>query len=170
MSDFVTVTVLGDKQTIARLRATPAAVMDALRKATATSAFALEARVKRKLSGDVLKVRSGNLRSSVNTQITEGTNSIRASVGTGVKYAAIHEYGGTIKHPGGTAYFVGVGNLAVFVANRNPLSNKLPRTKPHDIPMPERSFLRSSLREEKDAIRDRYKRELVKVLKTGKAA
>ena len=53
--------------------------------------------VTQKLSGQVLKVRTGTLRSSIVPILAhmEG-RVIMAGVGTGVKYARIHEFGGTI--------------------------------------------------------------------------
>ena len=64
-------------------------------------------------------------------------------VGSNLEYARIHELGGVIKHPGGTPYFIKDGEL-VFV--RKGTSNTLPVTKPHDIPMPARPYLRPALR------------------------
>lgn len=67
-------------------------------------------------------------------------------VGTSKPYARIHNRGGTINHPGGTAYFV-KGGKAVFVRNvtakrYNEIFNrKMKRTKPHKIKIPQRKFL-----------------------------
>lgn len=59
-----------------------------------------------------------------------------------VKYAAIHEFGGVIEHPGGTPYFIAESGLAVFVSKDHPDAADLPRTKPHQITMPARPYLR----------------------------
>jgi phage gpG-like protein len=70
-------------------------------------------------------------------------------VGNTLKYAGIHNRGGTINHPGGTAYFPKAGK-AVFVKNAtakryNKLYKKeMPRTKPHPIPIPQRKFIGAS--------------------------
>jgi hypothetical protein len=62
---------------------------------------------------------------------------------TEIKYALIQELGGTIQHPGGTAYYIDEETgLAHFVANDSPLSEGLPRTKPHEIVIPARPYLR----------------------------
>ena len=45
------------------------------------------------LSGQVLKNRTGNLRTSINYKVQESGSSIVAAVGTNIVYAAIHEYG-----------------------------------------------------------------------------
>jgi phage gpG-like protein len=70
-----------------------------------------------------------------------------AGGGAGIPYAKIHEFGGTIHHPGGTAYFIGQDGMATFVSNASALADRLPRTKPHSIPIPERSYMRSAFEE-----------------------
>lgn len=58
-------------------------------------------------------------------------------------YAAAMELGATIAHPGGTAYYIDEDTgLARFVATKSPLSEGLPRTKPHEIVIPPHPFLR----------------------------
>lgn len=56
---------------------------------------------------------------------------------------AVHEFGTTINHPGGTPYFIKENGLAQFVSKEK--GSKLPKTKPHQIVIPSRSFLRDSL-------------------------
>lgn len=51
-------------------------------------------------SDDVLHVRTGRLRSSITPEVKESGNQILISLGTGVPYGAIHEYGGAILHGG----------------------------------------------------------------------
>jgi phage gpG-like protein len=59
-------------------------------------AVMLAAKVKsEKLSGQVLKVRTGTLRRSIHAQTFETTDSIYATVGTNVAYGGVHEYGWT---------------------------------------------------------------------------
>jgi phage gpG-like protein len=71
---------------------------------------------------------------------------ISQTVGTNVKYAGIHEFGGEIQHPGGTAYFPDKTGQLRWVSNAA-ARPEMPRTRAHKIPMPERSFLRSGLRD-----------------------
>lgn len=59
-----------------------------------------------------------------------------------VEYALAHELGATIEHPGGTAYMIGDDGKAVFVSNDSPAAAELPRTKPHQIVLPARPYLR----------------------------
>jgi phage gpG-like protein len=103
-----------------------------------------------KLSGSPLNRRSGRLSSSVHAvdQSDADKVSAGAAAGAGVPYAKIHEYGGTINHPGGTAYFVSaLLGRTFFVSNASAIAASLPRTQPHSIEMPERSYMRSGLRD-----------------------
>lgn len=118
---------------------------------------ALMDRVTAKLSGPVLKIVTGNLKASIVQEVTDDGDILvgRVFSNASVKYAAIHEFGGVIEHPGGTAYFPNKAGLIRFISNaaaENLDELTLPRTRPHDIPMPERSFLRSSLTEMKAQI------------------
>lgn len=63
-----------------------------------------------------------------------------------IKIAAAHEFGATIKHPGGTAYrtfAVGGTVKAIFVSNKEakPFDR---RTAAHTIEIPERPFMRQT--------------------------
>lgn len=70
-----------------------------------------------------------------------------------LRYGLLHEYGGTIPHPGGTPYIVVEGGKAVFVSIGKAqeieakTGRKLPVTKPHSITMKARPFLRPGLRQ-----------------------
>lgn len=69
--------------------------------------------------------------------------------GTPVAYvAAIQEYGATFMHPGGTRYVVGKDGMATFVSNNftGPVHGI---TGPHQITIPPRSFMRSTITEKK---------------------
>lgn len=56
-----------------------------------------------------------------------------------IPYARIHEFGGTINHPGGTPYFIGKDGKAKFVSKAK--GSDLPRTKPHPIEIPARPYI-----------------------------
>lgn len=91
-----------------------------------------------KLQGQVLHHRSGKLSGHVTTKLDVTDHKIESRVGVfaGVPYARIHEYGGTI--------------------NRTKADGT-----PYHIKMPERSYLRSSLKEKSEG----YAKRLLKVLK-----
>jgi phage gpG-like protein len=133
----------------------------------------LQAYVKgEKLSGQVLKNRTGNLRRAITEQATKTADAIMGIVGVApnaAAYAAIHEFGGTIHIPAVE------GTLMVFPSKGAPPTrfsksgkalkglkgfsfDQLVFTTKHrafDVKMPERSYMRSSLRENKNAFLSR---------------
>lgn len=94
-----------------------------------------------KLSGQVLKRRSGNLSSNINPLTIVTSNQVIGSVGTNVFYAKYHEFGGTFDVPG---YFrrprKGTSGKRMGVGGTDAIE-----VLPHTVTFPERSFLRSSL-------------------------
>lgn len=62
---------------------------------------------------------------------------------TMAELGAVHEFGATINHPGGTPYLIKEDGTAQFVSKDK--GKKLPKTKPHEIVIPTRSFLRMPL-------------------------
>lgn len=62
---------------------------------------------------------------------------------TMAELGAIHEFGATIEHPGGTPYYTDENGKTVFVSKDK--GADLPKTKPHTIIIPTRSFLRMPL-------------------------
>lgn len=88
-----------------------------------------------------LLVKSGRLRRSIRIIRTLPSS---VTVGSDVPYAEIHNNGGTIRHPGGTAYLV-IGGRAVFITNKKAATMKgAKRTKAHEIPIPRRRFIGKS--------------------------
>lgn len=112
---------------------------------------ALETWPKRKNDNDpgrgvLIGKQSGHLFKDIRV-LSRTENSV--TVGTTLPYARIHNEGGTINHPGGTAFFMKDGKAA-FISNRkaNALAtagHKLPRTKAHQIRIPKRKFLGQSV-------------------------
>lgn len=154
----LTVKIVGKEEAIVRLKAMGPAIQDRVDKALLALGYDLrEHIVKDKLSGQVLKRRSGRLSGNIDVSpITVQGTKHTVKVGTNVEYAAIHEYGGTIHHPGGTPYFIiRSTGLARFVRKDNPYAWRLAATRAHLITMPERSFLRSALADMTPEIRER---------------
>ncbi len=93
-----------------------------------------------------LMLRSGALMRSIRRTRTTATSTTIQAGGSHVPYAEIHNEGGTINHPGGTAYFP-KNEKAVFVSNETAkrfeyrYKHKLPRTEPHQIPIPKRQYM-----------------------------
>jgi len=97
--------------------------------------------------GTLIGKGSGHLFRDV--RILSRTNN-SVTVGTTLPYAKIHNDGGEIAHPGGTAFFKTKGGDLVWVSNKvadrlATAGRKLPRTKPHAINIPQRKFLGKSV-------------------------
>lgn len=166
----ISYTITGADKAIGDMAAKGPAISAAAIDAVTRLTYELEAYVKsQKLSGSPLHVRSGNLRNSVNSQFSTAAGQYTGSVGTGIAYGAIHEFGGVIQmhmKPGIVRLRTDVKgnlmrqmkagietNLAIFAK----ASHKRVREVAHEgadytITMPERSFLRSSLRENRERI------------------
>jgi phage gpG-like protein len=104
-------------------------------------------------------VRSGTLRRSITARVTETGGTIRGTVGTNLAYARIHEFGGPINHPGSVAR---EGGMLRFEIGGRVLFRK--RTLPHVIRIPERSFLRSALRDRREAFFAAVRATIARVL------
>ncbi|OMR00741.1 hypothetical protein AQ718_12655 [Burkholderia pseudomallei] len=113
-------------------------------------AIALQGRVVAdKLSGQVLNVRTGRLRRSINQAVTTTDTTITGVVSTPVEYAPAHEYG-----------FLGVVTVKehlrqVTQAFGKPLKTPVTATvreHPMHMHFPPTSFLRSALKEMHDEI------------------
>lgn len=96
-----------------------------------------------KLSGQVLNVRSGRLRRSINQRVVVSAGRVEGTVGTNVEYAAGHEYG-----------FKGQVSVKAHMrmikqAFGKSITPRLVqvRAHPREMDLPERSFLRSALRD-----------------------
>lgn len=160
----VTIQVVGSAEVAARVQQMGSAARAILYAKMGELSILLQEHVTAKLSGEVLNIRTGNLKASIVQDVVDDGDTITGRVYSNatVKYAAIHEFGGIIKHPGGTPYLIfemngkSGGGQAFFIskaaAAAAPDPTTIPVTKPHDIPMPERSFLRSSLTEMKSQL------------------
>jgi phage gpG-like protein len=128
----------------------------------------LQARVKEKLSDDVLHVRTGTLRRSINRSVTAMEDGVEAVVGTNIEYAPIHEYGfhGEVsvreharRITTGSRVESTLDKIRIArtmrhgelgpASRRTRFVNGVSIVKAHTMQMnmPERSFLRSALRE-----------------------
>ena len=144
-------TLDGLEDASARLEAYPAALAAALDAKAAELAAALVDLVQNdKLSGAVLNAKSGALARSIVATVDDASTNVAVSiVSSDIKYAAIHEYGGAIPPQEilpdkAKALAFMIGGKQTFAARVN-----LPA-----ITMPERSYMRSSLAEMADEIRD----------------
>jgi len=132
-----------------------------------------QAKVKQKLSGSVLHVRTGVLRNSIASEIVVTDDSVVGSVGTRIKYGRIHEYGfrGIVtigQHVRRSkaqidkatySYTNKFGRSVTKVRQTGKLGKStgviLVRQHQRMANFPERSFLRSTLREMASSARQR---------------
>ena len=112
------------------------------------------------LSGQILAVRTGALKSSIDLQIDQDNDRISATVSSNSRYASVHEYGF-------------VGTVAVKASLRriteafgHPISEKTINVGPYRrrMELPERSFMRSALEDMDPAIRDEVEAALLEAL------
>jgi phage gpG-like protein len=134
----------GDQQVIASIKDMGPKVTAAAKDSISRSSFKVLARAKQKVSGEVLRNRTGTLRRAINARILANEWQIVGTVGIKLSYAAVHEFGfkGTVTVP---------AHLRMMrVAWGRPV--KQPRqimvgAHAMKMNMPERSYLRSSLKE-----------------------
>lgn len=137
------VTLVGKEQYVARMTAMPGRIHNELLGEITNLSSDLETYIKDdKLLGQVLNQRSGRLRSSIHSDVTDAATLITGRVFSAapMPYAAIHEYGGII--PAHTIYPVKAAALRFIMGGQTVFAMK---ANIPDIDMPERSFMRSAL-------------------------
>ena len=99
-----------------------------------------------------LRILKGNLfrsfsRGDINNiyKVNSSGTTFQIEYGSSVKYALIHEYGGTINHPGGSPYIIGEGGKAYFVKKSYSGEREVKFTKAHSISMPARPYFAPAL-------------------------
>lgn len=146
--------IIGDREVAARFQGMPECLRVVLRREITNLTVELQGYIKaEKLSGQVLNVRTGNLRRNINHRITETGSTITGTVGTNVEYARLHEYGGTVKE-----------HLRTMTMEwGKPM--KAPKViKVAAYNMPARSFLRSGLADRRSIIEGRIAAALHQVI------
>jgi phage gpG-like protein len=140
---------LSDNASVA-LADMPARLRDALAAKADVLAGDLQAKIRQKLSGTVLNAKSGALARSIVATLDDSADRVSVRVASvGVKYAAIHEYGGTI--PPHEIVPDKAKVLAFLVGGKQAFAA---RVQIPAVTMPERSYMRSALAEMADEIRD----------------
>jgi phage gpG-like protein len=153
--------LVGDDKLVARMNAMPGRVHDSLVRRVTRLLLQLEAKVKGKLSNEVLNVKTGTLRRSITQQLIDAPNQVAGIVGTNVPYARPHEYG-----------FKGVVTVKSHLRSITKAFGKEiksgsvsfnVRSHSRQVNLPERSFLRSALAEMDPQI----KSELAEAVREG---
>ena len=142
----------------ARLQSMSTKVHAALLKKTYDLAEKLKSKVQQNLTNKILQIRTGKLVRSIFEEVRDETNAISGRVySSGLKYAKIQEFGGTIHHPGGTAYLIdSKTGLAKFISNKEEIASRLPRTKPHNITIPPHRYMGQAFDAMKPEIKKGY--------------
>jgi phage gpG-like protein len=142
-----------DERLVAMFKKRGPAVVEAGTRAIDISMLLLQKRIHEKLSGEVLNIRTGKLIGSVNKEETtfDGetiSGSVTAAAGP-ARYGKIHEFGGT------------------FTIRRGILSRRAKKNKKRlpTITFPERSFMRSSQEELRQATIERIRRAVTGALR-----
>lgn len=143
--------VVGGPQLKAYLRDAERSITTNMTRSIGRLVLMLQRNVKMdKLSGTVLRVRTGRLRRSINSRMQgEGTQTVAGFVGTNVSYARAHEYG-----------FTGQVNVKqhlrmqvkAFGRSIEP-TQVVVSAHPRNVVIPERSFLRSALSDMQPTVR-----------------
>jgi phage gpG-like protein len=142
---MINVQIVGDSAVVARLNSMSAKTENAVRETIGRLALRLQRKVQQeKLTGQALKVRTGTLRRSIGLATLSENGAITGVVSTNLKYARAHEYG-----------FHGAVTVKAHLRKITQAFGKKLKTpkqvmvSSHAMKMnlPERSFLRTSLRE-----------------------
>jgi len=101
-------------------------------------------------------------------RVTSSGSTYQIDYGSSVKYALIHEYGGTINHPGGTPYIIGEGGKAIFVKKSYSGDRKVKYTKAHSIKIPARPYFAPAIDKFKSTnkFKDDVKANVIKGIRT----
>ena len=143
--------VSGDSEVLLFLKSRGLVLRDELRTTVQRQGFRLLRIAKEKVSGPVLKNRTGTLRRKINFVLRETADAIAGSLGIKLSYAPPHEYG-----------FEGVVSVKAHLrmitkAWGRPLAAPVAvqvHEHPRNMKVPERSFLRSTLRENAPSVRE----------------
>lgn len=151
--------VFGQRETIAKLDRLTKQGKATLRVSIQRLTLKLLAKVKeQKLTGQVLKVRTGKLRRSINQRVTVDTKGIYGIVGTNVEYGRMHELGGTYS----VKAHARMMKMAWGKKLRTP---KVVQVREHKITYPKRSFLASALKDMEPNVRAEIRRALIASMK-----
>ncbi len=132
--------VVGDQATLRALSDQRLKVVSGVEKVVTRLTIKLLRMVKLKLSDDVLHVRSGRLRRSINATFVGSGAKTQGQVGTNVPYGRVHEYGLTVtveEHM----------RMMRKAWGKSLMTPKQVVVHQHTVHYPERSFLRSALAE-----------------------
>jgi len=145
---MIRVQIVGAEAVIKHLGEVPPRVLGLVRQAVMAETHNVERTAKQKVSGPVLKNKTGTLRRKINSQFQDSGDSSIGSVGLSLVYGAIHEYGGVTR-----AHVIQARNKKALAFQMGGVGLVRKSVQHPGSKMPERSFLRSSLRENEARIK-----------------
>lgn len=113
------------------------------------SVLDIQARVKDLIQGPVLNRRTGRLWRSIHPEVFRRHGTVVGIVGTDVKYAAIHEFGGTIKPRGRFLIFKVGGEVRQL----------------RSVKIPKRPYMSRAFRERRGHVTRRIRSEVMRAVK-----
>jgi len=157
---MITAKLENGKELTKRFKDSIPEIQNGVQKEIMRLALKMTGKVMGKLSGDVLRVRTGRLRRSIHPEWDFKQGYSGATVGTNVEYAGIHEYGFS------GSVLVKSFQREMTKAFGKPISPTQVTVRAHtrNINMPERSFLRTTLREMNSEITDSLQLAVTKEL------
>ncbi len=156
--------LVGDAELVAKMEGKADAMQAGLEKSVQRLTLQLLTTVKEKLSDDVLHVRTGRLRRSINRRVDVDQTSVTGIVGTNVEYAKKLEYG--FKGTESVRESLRKITQAFGKQLKEPKTIKV-RAHTRKVDLPAHSFLRSSLTEMRPKIETDMKAALVKAAQEG---
>jgi phage gpG-like protein len=154
--------IIGGPQLVDRLnRIVPVAKVE-IQKSMGRLVLSLVRRIKQKLSGEALNVRTGRLRRSVTSNVSMDADAVRGIASTNVEYAAKHEYG--FKGTETVKAHLRLIKKAFGKTLRFPVYQNV-GTHTRQVNFPERSFMRTALTEMTPEIRAEFNQALTNVVK-----
>lgn len=154
---------IGGDVLAAVLRSYGGKVQTAIVQSIGRSALRLQSEVMdNRLSGQVLNIRTGNLHRSIHQQVTSSDGLVVGEVNTNVRYGVAHEYG-----------FAGTVNVKASMRQIRQAFGRLLkspryvqiRAHSRNVKLPERSFLRSALRDMKPDIEADLQKSIERALR-----
>ncbi len=148
--------VRGDKEVVAYFARIPGDVRSQLRFAVGRLVLRLQRKIQQeKLTGQVLKVRTGTLRRSISHAVVEQGDAIVGTASTNVEYARVHEFG--FKGPMPVKSHVRLVKQAFGRELKTPVWATV-GAHTRNVDLPERSFMRSALAEMAPEIEEELRR------------
>jgi phage gpG-like protein len=156
----ITASIDGLDPLTVRLGALPQTLAERLAQEVERLAGVLRDRVERKLTGEVLRQRTGRLAASIAVDVERNGLAVAATIGSDAPYAAIHEYGGVIP-----AHEILPRSARALAFPWRGRQRFFKRVQLPAVAMPERSFLRLALDETAPKIRAAIEQAAVEVVR-----